>query len=144
MKQLTSLMAFALLVMAGGCHDPGSEEIGKLKKECIGVHDEVMPRMGELADLRHSLREWKKQLDMLPADSLATLNGTVFSHIRMLDSADEAMMDWMANYNPEYEGAHAADSAVAYYTDQKKQIIEVKTLMERSINDANKLLEKHP
>lgn len=125
------------------CNGPQTKEINALKETCIHIHDEVMPRMGEISELRTSLREWKRTVDGDTTDSLYTLGETIWTHVILLDSADESMMEWMANYEPSYEEAHPADSAIVYYTAQKAEIERVKTLMEKSINDAKNLLDYH-
>jgi len=128
------------VVTASGCNNPRTAEINKLKDECIKVHDEVMPRLDELSGYRASLREWKKDLDTITTDTLAALRQSVLSQVLQLDSADDAMMDWMAGYEPKYESTHSIDSAVVYYTKQKEEINEVKNLMEESISNAKELL----
>lgn len=133
-----SLITSAILV---SCSDPNQEIIDALKAEAIAVHDEVMPRMGEIADLRSALKkDWK----LAKADTGAasdTIAQIIASHITMLDSADEAMMSWMADYNPTYAKDHSSDSAISYYARQGDEIKDVQVLMEKAIEDAEKMAD---
>ena len=138
-------MRFVLIILAAvivsACADPNQEKIDSLKAEAIAVHDEVMPQMGLIADLKGTL---KKQWQEAKKDTTGmgdSLTPILAAHITMLDSADEAMMSWMADYDPTYAKHHSSDSAIVYYGSEGEKITEVKLLMEKAIEDAERLVD---
>lgn len=151
MKVRTVILMAALWMLAAACgnNEQSKKEapaqtdslttvVQELGKACIEVHDEVMPRLGEIHQLKKRLSEHRVQLND-GSDSIDLYRQT----IHLLDSADEAMMDWMAQYDVEYLSTHKPEEAVTYYEDQKEKVEYVKDLMLKSIEDGNQLLEKH-
>lgn len=128
------------LVMIVSCTDPKAEKVKALQDEAIAIHDEVMPRIGEINELAIKV---KKSIPADTMDSLAVIEADrALGLVRQLDDAHNAMMDWMAAYDPNVATSAEADSAIAYYERQKVEITDVKHQMEKSIEDANDWLEK--
>lgn len=125
-----------LLVFVFSCQSPNDGQVEDLKKEVMALHDEVMPKMGELRRTRKDL--------MLQADSLmqsdperAAMLTTVSNNIA---DANEGMMDWMRNYEPAFEGTE--DEIMIYLEEQKKSIQKVKEAMESSLAKGQEVLEQ--
>lgn len=137
------LIGAGLIALIGACGNPQLEKVEALKKEAIAVHDEVMPRMGEIHDWSTKLKELKKSIAEDTNDSATEIKNEVVHLVVMLDSADEAMMSWMHDYEVAYEKEHPADSAIVYYEHQIKLISEVKQLMNTSIENAKNYFESH-
>lgn len=127
------------LVMLTACTDPRKEVINELKKETIAVHDEVMPRMGELMELSSDMKKIREQVVLDSADSAGDGRLVYTEQIMALEQAHEAMMQWMADYQPDYEQSHQLDSAIHYYQEQREAIYQVKQSVEISIEDAQYL-----
>lgn len=96
---LTFLISFLIL----SCANPLIEANKEMRAQIIGVHDEVMPKMGELMSLQ------KKAL--AKADSLYAQDSTATAQIEsmrtlagQLDQAYEGMFVWMRQYSLEEEG----------------------------------------
>lgn len=132
----------ALCLIVLSCSNPQQEEIKKLKAKTIELHDIVMPRMGEVAELSSQLKAIRQEIMNDTTDSASFVRTTISKHIEMLDIAYEDMMAWMADYEAGYENENPADSAIVYFTGQQKEITEVKTNIEESIDEAGKLLEE--
>jgi len=139
--KLTLAFVGVCLLMVS-CNDPKQEEIKKLKTKTIELHDAVMPRMGEVAELSSGLKEFREQIISDTTDSAATVRNTISKQIETLDEAYEGMMAWMADYEPGFDNDNPADSAIVYYSKQEMEIKEVKTKIEESIDEAGKLLEE--
>jgi len=95
------------------------------------VHDEVMPKMKDMYRLKKQLK--KKAKTDIPqdiADKIKVANET-------LERADDAMMDWMADYDKPKEGA---EGAMTYLKDQMTKIEIVKEEMLSAIENAQNLL----
>ncbi|MEX2596270.1 MAG: hypothetical protein WEC59_05005 [Salibacteraceae bacterium] len=140
MKRLLYLGLILTLITA--CGDPKLEKVNNLKKEAFALHDEVMPRMGEISELSRSLKEHRKSVEADTSSTNEKQIEQIKTHVKALDDAYEAMMEWMNHYKPEYEKEHQIDSAVVYYEEQKESISEVKSAMEKSIEDAENLLDE--
>jgi hypothetical protein len=70
------------------------------------------------------------------ADSVMTTS--VISQIKV---AEDAMMNWMRNFNPGYEGANP-DETIQYLLDQKKSIEAVSKQMKGALKEGEHLLNK--
>lgn len=130
MKYL-SLLLVAVCVACG----PGKkEELQTLKDEVMSIHDEVMPKMGELRNVR-------KQL-MLQADSLMESDSVraaiLITAADNIGEANESMMQWMRNYEPEFEGTE--EEAMQYLQGQKESIQKVKEDMLGSVAKGREVL----
>lgn len=132
---------FAALLMAAcgpGKAEREQKQQEDLAKEVIGIHDEVMPRMGELVKLRKQLKE---KINEWTADSAGHASQIAnFSHrVADLDSADKAMMDWMHEYNGG-QGIYDHEEIMAYLNEEKVKITAVKDFMNASMESAKKSL----
>ena len=141
MKKQIVLGLMALVVGLSACTDPKLEKIGALKSEAIDVHDEVMPRMGEIHDLEMKIKKLRKDYESDTSASAQAINGQLRDQLESLEIANESMMDWMADYVADYEKSAPVDSAIVYYQKQIEEIKDVKLTMEKSISDAEKFVE---
>lgn len=127
---------FLLSVVVFSCQTSKKEEIDlkTLKDEVFAIHDEVMPKMGDLRRTRKGL--------MLLADSIRAVDSVravvLTSASDELDAANESMMIWMRNFNPEFEGSE--EEIFKYLTEQKASIEEVKTKMLEADENGQKIL----
>ncbi len=135
------LVGFSLLMVIS-CSNPQQDEIKKLKATTIELHDEVMPRMGEVAELSSQLKAIREEMINDTSDSVSLVRLTISNQIDELDMAYEGMMGWMADYEPGFENENPTDSSIVYYSGQEKEIKEVKTNIEESIDEAENLLEE--
>lgn len=140
MRRSGVLIACAAIVLAA-CSNPKLEKIEQLKTEAIAVHDEVMPRMGEIHDLQVKLKALRKDYASDTTQMAQEVDAQLRDMVDELEIANEAMMDWMADYVVDFEKTAPEDSAVVYYTKQISAIEDVKLKMNESIEDAEKYLE---
>lgn len=125
---------FAILILVASCTDTKKKEIDKLSDEVIVLHDEVMPLMDGLYQTRMKLQ---KLVDTdSSADDSARIEG-----IARIKRAEDAMMDWMHNFNPSYEGANP-DETIQYLLDQKKSIEAVGKKMRTARKEGEALLNQ--
>ena len=109
-----------------------------LKAEVMAVHDEIMPRIGTLMNLKKQLKEKAAQLDTIAAGNKAEATASMGA-IKELEKADEAMMQWMRTYE-DPDQAMGKDKALEYLELKKKEILLVKKQMEASEAAARDLL----
>ena len=110
-----------------------------LYDEVIGIHDEVMPKMSNLLALERQLMERIEQLDSTKAGDIDKA-GKFKDQISNLQEADEAMMQWMRNFQVDQEG-WSHDSVMSYLSDEKERISIVREKMLNVILETEKLLE---
>lgn len=136
------IMIAGLVLMLGACSDPKQEKVTELRKRAIEVHDEVMPRMGEIMEVSGQLKKYRETVVIDSLDSTGAARLVFTERIGDLETAHEAMMAWMADYDPTYEVDHPIDSAIVYYEAQIGLIEEVKRVMEKSIDDGKQLVDE--
>ncbi len=99
-------------------------------KEVMKYHDEAMIEMGVIHNLRKKL---KPILDTEPSDS-----SKIYTLISDLESADDGMMDWMAQFKA-HENKTSLDS---YLSDQLELVKKVNEDIFSSITAAKKYLDE--
>lgn len=102
-----------------------------LYDQVMDVHDEVMPKMDEIMKLKRSLQE---QIANTP-DMVVERKQQLEKMISNLDSASNAMMDWMHEFNP-LPDSMDQEIAREYLEGEMEKIRNVKTLMLESIDKA--------
>lgn len=127
------------LLLAISCQSSKKEEkkdVSKLKKEVMAIHDDVMPKMG-------ALRRASKEL-MALGDSIQPIDSaraaTYLNAAQELVDANESMMEWMRQYEPEFTGDD--DEVWNYYTLQKEEIKKVSDLMNNELKEGQALLNQ--
>jgi hypothetical protein len=139
MKIFLLILGFGLLFIGPGCNSEGSNdnqsETLLLEKEVLAIHDEVMPRMSEIEELRSALKD-----EAMNASLDSTYLQAIHESMKALEAGDSLMWDWMHNYNkPENL---SVDSLKVYLTAEKEKIAGVSTSMKNAIADAQGLLQK--
>ncbi len=124
-------MLFTFLMISCESKD---KEIEKLKSETIAIHDEVMPKMDKIMNLKKSLR---MELDSVSNDESTNIRGLIIS----LENADKAMMNWMRNYDPQMKDM-SEDEKIEYLKNQKASIQEVSEQMKSSISEVDSYLNQ--
>ena len=118
-----------LWIFLWGCASTSGNEIDLLYQEIMDVHDEVMPKMGKIRNLEKQFR----------SAALTSPDATeLMRQAEVLASANEAMMNWMRNFNNDFQGLD--EEKKEYLLGQKKQVYQVKELMNSSILQSVELM----
>ena len=135
----TILILTALFFSCGNNQKSNNEKLEKdLYDEVIGIHDEVMPKMSTLLSLESQIKE--KILGIDSADVVAIKEIQILNvQISELQDADEAMMQWMRNFQVDQEG-WSHDSVMSYLENEKKTISLVRDQMLEVIDESEELL----
>lgn len=131
MKILTIILLSICII---SCTPSKKEELTSLEKEVMLLHDEVMPKMGEL---RSTQKELLALADSAGTDSVAARKYHELA--RIIELANESMMDWMRSYDPNFEGND--EELKAYLETQRKKIEKVNLDMTSSLEEGRKALE---
>ena len=108
--------------------EPGGTE--GLEKEVMEVHDEVMPRMGELYTWKTRL---KSKLDSASVSEKRREELVVT--INKIDSAYQGMMTWMHQYNPVPDSVNH-ERAREYLENEMQKIKKVRNDIVEAIEKA--------
>jgi len=135
------VLLFSMIVLVMSCAEGGKEEsknknwkdsAAQLQSRVMEIHDEVMPEMDYMRELRLKLEATADTL----ADSSRSQKFTIAA--KEIEDASESMMGWMRNYEPPVDTA--AYSAVKYLLEEEVSISEVNKKMKESIKKAEELL----
>ena len=139
MKLFSNLMIFIFSMFVLACSNPLIETNKEMRAQIIGVHDEVMPKMGELMSLQ------KKALAQ--ADSLYAQDSTATTQIEsmrslagQLDQAYEGMFVWMRQYSLEEEGK-TPEEIKTYLDDQLLKVNQVNAEIKAALEQAGTQLK---
>ncbi len=133
MKKLMYLYAATLFLMA--CNTtPKTEaqtEEQEIKKEIMASHDTTMAQMNYMARLR-------KQLKDAATDSTATDTLVLKELYRDLEQANDAMMQWMADFENPDNMTMKTEDKVVYLKDEKVKMLDIEKRTFEAIAAAEK------
>jgi hypothetical protein len=133
MKNILKLLFIAVFGVLAACGKSGKDAPAGdavtentnhvLYNEAMDIHDEVMPKMGNLMSLKRSLK------DTLDTPGLTeALKKDIESRVQLLDSAQKSMMDWMHGVYPP-EDSTAGEDYRQYIEDKLESAKKMRTLI---------------
>ena len=141
MKYLLSLIVIPLLLISCGSDNPEHQEQEKLWDEMMVIHDDVMPKMGQINKLSRTLRKHlKNNKETIAENEVQKIEASV----KLLTDAHDGMMEWM-NVNGGFTKLRSvrADkdhAGVLKYIEKETASIEnVKKMMLESIKSGEAL-----
>jgi hypothetical protein len=146
LNKRTYLIIFSILLISfTGCKDQKAEQ-KKLQSEVMEVHDVLMGEMDLIMKNKTELSNLQLHLDSLkkldPTLDTVDFKIQIENLKKQLVSSDDAMMQWMNNFNPDYTGK-SHEEILSYLNNQKIKIDSVKTLFKESLSKSNTLLVKY-
>jgi hypothetical protein len=127
-----SLWLLVLVLFFGSCKE-GGQSSKDLEMQVMNIHDGVMPKMS-------NIQSAKKELEVaLKAGADST---RVFDMLAKLDEADEAMMEWMADYSLPGDGA-TEEEKLTYLKVELTRIKEVEQKMLSSLKNVELLTKDY-
>ena len=132
------LAGIFLLYLSSSCTQKKQDA---LRDELMAIHDDVMPKMGELSTLAGQL----KQIIATDSTLTETERTKIESAIMRMALADEGMMDWMATFRqPEMLRGKMENEAILQYLEAEKQKInDVSVQIRSGIEDGKQLISAH-
>jgi len=128
-------IAMASLLMAACGQDKAV--VKEMDDKAVAIHDEVMPKMGDIIALKGELKAKIESLDSTQLD-VRTAHEQILEDLLI---AEQSMKDWMHGYVvPDYKKPLAELESLVKV--QLESIETVKSDMEKSITDAKTLLGK--
>ncbi|MFY0593492.1 hypothetical protein [Roseivirga sp.] len=135
MKKFLSIVFVALItVSCGGGYDRMAE-----RDKIIDVHDEVMPKLGEVMNLRKQvLAKSQEANDEAAAADLRDLAAE-------LEAARKGMMTWMNDWSKtskeHVNGVTSEEAQKSYFAAEMKRITKVKEDINSAITSAKEVLK---
>jgi hypothetical protein len=126
---ITLLVGFTVL----GCSDKKAEEKALLN-EVIKFHDKVM-------DADDQVMKNKMQLDTLIKQGDVAIKDSAAYYSKLLNTADDAMSDWMHQFNADQTGKSHED-VMAYLDAQKKKVMALDSQFTAAVMGSTKYLSK--
>ena len=126
------ILLFSMLVLA--CANPLIEANKEMRVQIIGVHDEVMPKIGQLMSLE---KKALAQSDSLFAqDSTATTDIEAMRSLAgQLNQAHEGMFVWMRQYSLDEEGK-TPEELKTYLDEQLVKVNQVNADIKAALEQA--------
>ena len=139
-----AVVSFAVFSCGGGADTAANTEVEKTAFDAMMViHDEVMPKMGAVNRMGRDLKKLQTSL----GEDERELMGEIDQVRRDLETAEQGMMAWMnANAGGKLdklrEEGKTHEEILAYIADEDKNIKQVKTNINSSIEKAEALMMK--
>jgi Mg2+ and Co2+ transporter CorA len=115
----------------------GDNPNSALYDQVMDIHDEIMPRVEDIYQLKKQLQDKIAATTDMAADKKQELEQV----IAQLDSADRSMMDWMHTFRPLADSADQ-EKARVYLESEMEKIKKVKDLMNETIERAKEIGSK--
>lgn len=135
-----------LAVLSLSACNQGGERVKETEDEVMAIHDEVMPKMQDIMNLKKKLSAKLLELDSLQQEGVSS-NTLAEQRVKALDlsrdltMADSLMMDWMYQYRGDSAKALPAGDALGYFRLEKDKILGVQKRTNQSVEAAREFLK---
>ena len=123
------------------CGDKKQSAQEALKDKVMAVHDEIMPKMGDIMKYKKELNAKIKTLTEAGAEENADQIDELKKAVEGLENSHEGMMNWMHQYNSNFEDK-VQEEVMAYLKDQMTKIEDVAKTTNSALKKAKELLAK--
>ncbi|MDZ7604871.1 MAG: hypothetical protein U5K79_04635 [Cyclobacteriaceae bacterium] len=131
-----SILLLFTIVMVFSCTDKKAGNSHEdLMQAVMTVHDEVMPKMGDIMKYKKQIDEKIQALQAAGADANQDVINKLQKVSDDLDASHVQMMDWMHEFNSDFEGMKE-DDVIKYLNDQKTKIEQVGQQTEAALKEA--------
>ncbi|MEQ8712157.1 MAG: hypothetical protein RIC80_04020 [Cyclobacteriaceae bacterium] len=135
------LLALVGLLIFSSCSDGGQAEREALRDEVMAIHDEVMPKMGDFRKLQKRIESLSDSLRAMESIDTNRLNDLAARGVEIA-AAQEGMMAWMRQYNPEVmQDGTPHEEVMSYLKDQKAAIEKVRDQMIQALSAGEEALK---
>jgi hypothetical protein len=137
-----SLITLFIIALLLSCNTQNQgNNFDKAENEVMAIHDEIMPKMGEIMELKSNLKEKLKAIDSTSKE-FGILKPKIDSLNWLLDQAENGMMDWMSQYDADSLKALSKEEGIKYLTSQKMKIDSVKQMTLQNLEKVKQYLGK--
>ena len=137
MKTILSLSLFTVIFLVS-CGEKKKEAKDELYDKIMAVHDEVMPKMGDIMKLKKQLQEKIDELSSETEIDSAKID-ELEQAIADLENSHEEMMGWMRQFNNDFEGM-VNEEIMKYLDGQMDKIEKVGQVTNAALKNAEEKL----
>ena len=130
---------FLMVLIFVSCGEQKKSAKDQLKEKVMAVHDEIMPKMGDIMKYKKELNVKINELTQIGADENADEIDQLKKGVTDLDNSHDEMMGWMHQYNNDFEGM-VEKEVMDYLNDQMKKIEDVAKTTNAALKTAEELL----
>jgi len=134
------LLLFTIVLLFSCTEKKQGNSQEQLMEGVMAVHDEVMPKMGDIMKYKKQISEKMQELQAAGADA----NQDAISKLQKvsddLDASHEQMMNWMHGFHTDFEGMKEED-IIKYLQDEKDKIEQVGQKAENTLKEAVAILQ---
>jgi hypothetical protein len=138
MKIFFSVFLIVSSILIVSCSEKQKEAKDELYDKVMAVHDEIMPKMGDIMKYKKQLQE---KIDALSAAE--EVNSAKISELEQaiadLDNSHDEMMGWMRQFDNDFEGMVNED-IMKYLNDQMGKIKKVGEVTNAALQNAQQKL----
>ena len=138
MKSTISLTILAFLFITS-CGEPKKNTKDQMYDKVMAVHDEVMPKMGDIMKYKKQLQTKIDELIAAGQEENEAKIAELEKAIENLDNSHEGMMNWMRQFDNDFEGK-VEEEVMKYLTDQMTKIESIGKMTNTAIANAEQLL----
>ncbi len=133
------LFSIVLLFSCTGKKSENSHE--DLMQAVMAVHDEVMPKMGDIMKYKKQIGEKIQELKAAGNSTSQVAIDKLQKVSDDLDASHEQMMNWMHEFNSDFEGMKEED-ILKYLNEEKAKIEQVGLLTDSTLKAALEILQQ--
>jgi len=141
----SSLILLSVTLAFTACNNNKKEQ-ERLQQTVIAAHDSVMADMNTLMEKKIQLNFILAHLDSLKTKNISLDTAKIHTDITQvkteLAAADDEMMAWMHNFNPDYTGK-SQDEIISYLHGQKEKISSVEKSFKKVIVKSDSVITKY-
>lgn len=132
---------FITIFLFAACSKQKKSAVDELKEKVMAVHDEVMPKMGDIMKYKKQLNKRIDELVETGAKENAEKIAELHKAVEKLDNSHEDMMNWMHQYNSNFEDM-VEDEIMKYLKGQMEKIESVANTTNTALKNAEEILSK--
>ncbi len=140
MKYIT-LLYLSIILLVSCTEKKPSATYDALMQSVMTVHDEVMPLMGDIMKSKKQLASKISELQAAGDEANTMAIANLQQATAKLDSASDAMMAWMHEFNDDFTGMNDAE-ITQYLTEEKAEIEKVGVMTKQALQDATAILQQ--
>jgi transposase-like protein len=129
---------FTLFIFFQSCGNKQVEKNKVQREQIIAVHDEVMPKMGQLKSMEKAALQKVEELQSSDVPNLEKIE-SLKNLASQLNLAYEGMFVWMRQYNTE-DGEQTPEEVKAYLEEQLLLVSKVNEDIKVALDQAEQLL----
>lgn len=140
MKRTLPIFLLALIIIAS-CGEKKDNTREELLNKVLAVHDEVMPKMGDIMKYKKELNAKIDALIDAGSEENEEQIATLQKAVEDLDNSHDDMMNWMHGFDRNFE-SEVQEDVIAYLKDQMTKIETVGKETNTALKNAEELLNK--